>query len=70
MIEIFLPITFMVSLLLISIGLSKLDLTKALTMKNIEEYNRSLTLKESRFLMLGVVLFIFALVIGVPIVFY
>ena len=70
MIEILFQITFIISLLLLGSGLSKLDLTKALTKKNIEAYNRSLTVKESRLLVFGVVLFIFSLVIGAPLVFY
>ncbi len=68
MLSTFIQITFMISLLLLGVGISKLDLTKPLTKENLQEYNSSLSAKESGLLITGAVLFIFSVAVGAPIV--
>ncbi len=68
MLETIIQITFMISLLLLGAGISRFDLTKPITKKNIDEYNRSITPKENRLLIIGAILFVSSIAIGSPIV--
>ncbi|KGJ97128.1 hypothetical protein [Thalassotalea sp. ND16A] len=57
-------ITFMISLLMIGAGYSRIELTKISSKEYRKTYNSSLTEKEKKLLIIGSILFLFSLAYG------